>query len=220
MRLRIHFAKTEAMRYTSHLDLHRAWERTIRRANLPLAYTQGYRPHPRINLASALPLGFTSQDEVVDIWLEETLPVSQIEADLEKSLPPGIQLQAVQTVRDQEPALQTQVKSSEYRITLLEPIPDLDLRMGALVAAENLERERRGKKYDLRPLVLELERLPEDENGQARIRALLSAQEGATGRPEEVILALGGDPALTRVERTRLEFGYVIGIVNPGLLSS
>ena len=66
IRLRIVFAKTEAMRYTSHLDLHRTWERTIRRANLPLAYSQGYNPHPRINLASALPLGFTSDCEVVE----------------------------------------------------------------------------------------------------------------------------------------------------------
>ena len=46
-----HFSKTDAMRYTGHLDLHRAWERTFRRAGLPLAYTQGFSPHPRINLA-------------------------------------------------------------------------------------------------------------------------------------------------------------------------
>jgi radical SAM-linked protein len=70
MRLRITFAKTEAMRFTSHLDLHKTWERTFRRARLPLAYSQGFNPHPHINLASALPLGFTGDQEVIDVWLE------------------------------------------------------------------------------------------------------------------------------------------------------
>jgi len=97
MRLRIHFAKTEAMRYTGHLDLHRAWERTFRRAMLPLAYSQGFRPHPRINLGCALPLGFTSQDEVVDIWLEQSNPIQEIESALQSAIPPGIQLQVEQT---------------------------------------------------------------------------------------------------------------------------
>jgi radical SAM-linked protein len=71
MRLRITFAKTEAMRFTGHLDLHRTWERCFRRARLPLAYTQGFNPHPRLNLAAALPLGFTSQGEMIDAWLEQ-----------------------------------------------------------------------------------------------------------------------------------------------------
>ena len=61
------------MRFTGHLDLHRAWERTFRRAGLPLAYSQGFNPHPRLNLASALPLGFTSEGEVIDVWLEQDL---------------------------------------------------------------------------------------------------------------------------------------------------
>ncbi len=59
-RLRLTFAKTAAMRYTGHLDLHTTWERTLRRARLPLAYSQGFHPQPKIQLASALPLGFTS----------------------------------------------------------------------------------------------------------------------------------------------------------------
>ena len=84
MRVRITFAKTDAMRFTGHLDLHRAWERTFRRAGLPLAYTQGFSPHPRINLASALPLGFTSERELVDIWLEQELPASAVTAALER----------------------------------------------------------------------------------------------------------------------------------------
>ncbi len=215
MRLRIHFAKTEAMRYTGHLDLHRAWERTLRRAGLPLAYSQGFRPHPRINLGCALPLGFTSQDEVVDIWLELSNPIQEIETALQSTLPPGIQLQTLAIIDEKEPTLQTQLQAAEYQLTLLEAIPELDSRLREVCLAESLLRQRRGKAYDLRPLILDLRRLADDENGQQRLLAVLSAREGATGRPEEVVLALGGDPTLTRVQRTRLIFTSPAGEQSP-----
>jgi hypothetical protein len=74
MRIRLIFSKTGSLRYTGHLDLHTIWERTIRRAGLPLMYTQGFHPGPKIQLASALPLGFIGRCEIVDIWLDETPP--------------------------------------------------------------------------------------------------------------------------------------------------
>lgn len=206
MRLRITFAKTDAMRYTGHLDLHRTWERTMRRARLPLAYSQGFNPHPRINLASALPLGFTSQEEVVDIWLEKSLPIPEISAALERAAPPGIQIKEVQEIDEHEPTLQTVLEASDFIITLLEPLPDLDKRLSALEAAESLPRERRGKPYDLRPLIEAIERLPDNERGQARLSVRLTAHEGATGRPEAVIEALGARPEATRVLRVKLIF--------------
>jgi radical SAM-linked protein len=214
MRLRIHFAKTDLMRYTGHLDLHRAWERTMRRAGLPLAYSQGFRPHPRINLGCALPLGFTSQDEVVDIWLEQSLPLDEIETALQSSLPPGIQLQAVEIIDEKEPTLQTQLLAAEYQITLLEAIPGLDASLEEGCQSASLLRQRRGKAYDLRPLILGLRRLADDENGLQQLVAVLSSREGATGRPEEVILALGGDPTLARVQRTRLIFAEPLQVLS------
>ena len=81
-RVRICFAKTDAMRFIGNLDLFKAWERACRRAGLPLAYSQGYNPQPKLNLASALPLGFTSQAELIDIWLEQPLPLEAIESGL------------------------------------------------------------------------------------------------------------------------------------------
>ena len=71
MRVRIIFSKQGALRYTGNLDLHKILERSIRRAKLPLAYSQGYHPQPKINLAAALPLGFSSRAEVMDMWLNE-----------------------------------------------------------------------------------------------------------------------------------------------------
>ena len=206
MRLRITFAKTEAMQYTSHLDLHRAWERTLRRARLPLAYSQGYHPHSRINLASALPLGFTSSAEVVDVWLDEQIPVAAVESALQKAAPPGIQLLKIKEIDDHTPTLQKVLQAAEYVITFLEPASDLENRLQDLLAAEEIQRERRGKAYDLRPLVLELKRMPDDEQGHACAFTRLAAQEGATGRPEEVVLELGYHPEEIRVQRTGLIF--------------
>jgi radical SAM-linked protein len=206
IRLRIIFAKTEAMRYTSHLDLHRTWERTIRRANLPLAYSQGYNPHPRLNLASALPLGFTSDCEVIDIWLEEDRQVDEVTAALNRAAPPGVKLQEVRKVDLRAPTLQTMLVSTDYVITFLDPFPDLDQRLADLLKAESLERQRRGKAYDLRPLIFAAERMQDDGQAHARLQVRLSAQEGATGRPEEVIEALGAMPTHCRVHRIGLNF--------------
>ena len=206
IRLRITFAKTPAMRFTGHLDLHRAWERTFRRAGLPLAYSEGFNPHPRLNLASALPLGFTGEGEVIDAWLEQDLTSPEIQAALQRALPPGLQVTQIEPVDLHLPALQTELEASEYHITFLEPFPELGDRVQALLSAASLPRQRRERDYDLRPLVLDLQLLPPDSSGCSQLSVRLVAREGATGRPEEVVAALGCDPQLVRVHRTRLLF--------------
>jgi radical SAM-linked protein len=206
IRLRITFAKTEAMRYTGHLDLYRAWERTLRRAGLPLAYSHGYNPRPRLQIASALPLGFTSQYEVIDVWFETGVGIPRVQEDLEKAVPPGINVLQVEEVDLHAPALQTQVISAEYTITFLDQVDDLDSRLQMIRDAQTLPRERRGKPYDLRPLIEEIERMPDDGSRRQRIHMRLTAQEGATGRPEEVLLEMGLSPHRARVKRTRLIF--------------
>jgi radical SAM-linked protein len=206
MRIRIHFAKTEAMRFTSHLDLHRTWERTLRRARLPLSYSQGFKPHPRIVLASALPLGFTSQDEVVDIWLEERLPLAGIVSDLRSAAPPGLQILNCNEVEFSDPALPTQVVASEFLITFSDSVYDLDRKVDALIKAPNLPRTWRDKPYDLRPLILDLQLLPADGDSKQKILAILVAQEGATGRPEEIVRALGKYPDKVHIHRIRIVF--------------
>jgi radical SAM-linked protein len=204
MRIRIKFAKTEAMRFTGNLDLHRAWERAFRRAGLPLAYSQGFNPRPRIQLASALPLGFTSQAEIADAWLEEDLPLEAIQVALEGALPPGLRLLEITEIDLRAPALQTEVEAAEFTITLLNPYPSLESHLETLLQKDELLRQRRGKSYDLRPLILELASLPAETQGQPRIFLRLTAREGATGRPEEVLDALGIPVYAARIQRTRL----------------
>lgn len=205
MRLRLTFHKTEAMRYTSHLDLYRTWERTLRRAGLPLSYTQGFSPHPRLNLGAALPLGFTSECELVDIWLEGEFTPEQILQALRPALPPGLVVTRIEPVSSNAPALQQEIRAAEYIITLLDPCPDLEERLESLRCAEQLPRERRGKSYDLRPLIQDVQILP-PINDSPRFLVRLSAQEGATGRPEEVLAAIGLDSATARIHRQSLLF--------------
>ncbi len=204
MRLRITFNKTEDLRFTSHLDLHKAWERTFRRSGLPLAYSQGYRPKPRINLASALPLGFTSECEIADVWLEAALPLAEVVSSLKDALPPGLQLKEVEEAEPRAPKLQSQIQSAEYLVALVGQVPDLEDRIKSLLSSQCLPRERRGKAYDLRPLIENIRYLPDDDEKHAHLLIKLAAREGATGRPEEVVAALGLTPEAARFHRTRL----------------
>ena len=194
------------MRFTSHLDLHRTWERTFRRAGLPLAYSQGYNPHPRLNLACALPLGFTSQGEVLDAWLESQVTIPEIQTSLDRAAVPGVHILAIEEVAERAAVLQTEVEAAEYVITFMEPILDLEERCQALLEAKSLPRQRRGKGYDLRPLILALQTVPSDPHGPQRLSVRLAARASATGRPEEVIDALGALPETARVHRTGLIF--------------
>ncbi len=204
MRVRITFTKQGALRYTGHLDLHRLWERAMRRADLPITYSQGFHPQPRMSLAAALPLGFSSRCEVLDVRLNDEIPLEDIRGRLKDNLPHDIQVTHIESVDERAPALQTQVVSAQYHVQLTEPVDGSDLkrRVGELLESASLPRERRGKFYDLRPLI---ETLSADVESST-LQMTLAAREGATGRPDEVLTALGIEPEYARVERTRLIF--------------
>ncbi len=202
MRIRITFSKQGALRYTGHLDLHKLWERAARRAELPLAYSQGFHPQPKMNLAAALPLGFSSRCEVLDMRLEREIPLEDLSQRLNDTLPSGIQVAQIEQVDERAPALQVQVLSAEYEVRMIESAfpSELKRKIESVMAAESIVRTRREKEYDLRPLI-------EDLNFEAdTIFMRLAAREGATGRPEEVLDMLGIAFEETRIERTRLIF--------------
>jgi radical SAM-linked protein len=203
MRIRITFVKQGALRYTGHLDLHKLWERAARRAELPLAYSQGFHPQPKMNMAAALPLGFSSRCEVVDMKLEHDIPLDGLPTRLNTTLPSGIQVVNVEQVDEGAPTLQTQVASAEYEVTLTEAFDGSELKrkVDSVIESKSIIRERRSKIYDLRSLIEELNLLPD-----GKIFMRLRAREGATGRPEEVLDVLGIAFEGTRIERTRLIF--------------
>ena len=203
MRIRITFSKQGALRYTGHLDLHKLWERAARRAELPLAYSQGFHPQPKMNIAAALPLGFSSRCELLDMRLEQDILLDGLATKLNGTMPEGIRVTQIEEVDEREPALQTQVASAEYEVTLKETGfgSDLKRRIDSVMESESIIRTRRNKEYDLRPLIEGLSLLTDSKIGMK-----LTAKEGATGRPEEVLDVLGISFEETRIERTRLNF--------------
>ena len=202
-RYRITFGKGPELRFTGHLDLHRAWERTFRRSGIELAYSQGFRPRARINIGAALPLGCTSGGDLLDVESTEAVAAADFIAALRSAAPPGLTLEATEEVDLGGPKLQKLIQSSKYQVVLGMDTPsDLASRIDGLVASESLPRTRKGKGYDLRPLIERLELTGESE--RPKLRMQLAARSGATGRPDEVLLALDLDPTSLVPHRTRL----------------
>lgn len=200
-RLRITFSKLDLLRFIGHLDLAKTWERVLRRAELPLVYSQGFNPQPKIQLASALSLGISSECELLDIWLREPVPTDDLADRLNAVSPDGLVATAVRKVPPDAPALQTLLAGARYRITI-EEVDDAVLRqrIDALLAADVIERQRREKTYNLRQLIFGLE--PE---GGGVFRAHLSLGQTGTGRPDEVVEAMGLNSRLARIHRYALD---------------
>jgi len=209
-RLRITFAKGEEIEYISHLDLMRLWERVLRRAGVPLAYSHGFNPRPKITVAAALPVGFTSQGEVMDIVLERHISPYNFAKGLASHLPPGLELLSVEEVYPKLPSLQSQVCSAEYRVTVSwdGAQEELDEKLRHLLSAKQVLRQRRGKDYDLRPLIEDLWIEGKEANGWVLGMRLQVGEQG-TGRPDEVLEALGLVEEPHAVRRERLLFGPV-----------
>jgi len=209
--MRVTFATDESVKYVGHLDLARAWERALRRAKLPLSYSQGFHPQPRIQFASALPLGVTGAAEVVDIYLNEDLEPAELLLRLEPALPPGIRPTAAIPVPRELPSLQSQVREATYRVEVETDEADLAFisRLEAFLARPSAWRERRRgdrlARYDLRPLVKSLRYRGACEIGQAFVTAM-NSQPAATGRPDELLAELGFDGVARRIERLELTF--------------
>jgi radical SAM-linked protein len=205
-RYRIRFAKTAPLRFIGHLDLHRAWERTLRRAGAPLAYSSGHNPRPRLNLGLALPLGCTSEGDLLDAYLESRWEPQALLSALRAAAPDGLEVESVDEIEPGAPTLQREISSCEYRVELEQSVDPAQISAAVrrLLEAESLPRQRRGRHYDLRPLVEGLE-LEGGQNGRPPMLVIrLAAREGATGRPEEVLLQLGLDPLALIPHRFRL----------------
>ena len=187
-RFRIYFSKTDQMRFTGHLDLILTWERTFRRAGLPLAYSEGFSPRPLMNMAAPLPLGYTSTGEIGDFWLSEVLSPLEFHPVLEESLPPGLLIQEITEIEDIfGPKLPALVTAASYSIILNAKHPGLSEKIASLINSKRVIRERKGKTYDLRPLVQKLEI---DKSSPAKLQMTPAALPGATGRPDEILAAL------------------------------
>lgn len=206
-RLRFTFAVDGPLRYIAVLDRGRLWERLLRRANLPLAYTQGFNPHPRVQFADALPLGYTSLCERVDVFLNEAIsPEEALERSRAQS-PSGLTILSAEQVPLGAPALQGLVRAAVYRIEAWAnaPAESVKERLDRLLAAPSLPRvhPKKGQTYDLRPLIEAIDYRPNAENHHQFVMQLRCGSQGS-GRPEEVLTALELAPGNYTICRTEL----------------
>jgi len=208
-RIRFSFSKEGYTRFISHLDLARALERAFARAGLPVAYSQGFNRRPRLQLAAALPLGFSSDCELADIWMTRRMDPDTVKAQLVAKMAPGIQLHSAVEIPLSAPALQNLTSEAVYSVTLLDPVDaaELQIEVDKLLQASSLIRQltrgRKVKSYDLRPLIITLRVVP-GEDGTSALMMRLHLKPGMTGRPDEVLLALGLDPHDARIHRIEI----------------
>lgn len=213
-RLRLTYAKGEKVKFISHHDEFRLWERTLRRADLPLVYKQGFNPQPHIQFASPLGVGITGAREPVDIILSPPAPMAEVAALIRAQLPPGVTLVDLVEVDLKAPALQGLLIGADYSIVLYAapgefPNGWLESRIEALLQTPEIwrERERKGERYtyNLRPLIFVLRCAGYDAQAEEHhIFLRVQQRAGATGRPDEVVDALGLDDYARTLRRERL----------------
>jgi radical SAM-linked protein len=210
-RLRVVFRIGNSVKYISHLDLMRAWERALRRAKVGLAYSEGFNPRPKLVFAAALPVGFTASAEAVDILLERPMDLVRFAAAVKAQLPDGLELVSVTEVSTALPSLPNRLIAAEYRVVVKadESPARVQALLDQLLASDTLPRVRHrpegAKKYDLRPLVHRLWLIGLQEEGMA-IGMVLQADAQGTGRPDEVMAALDMAEKVRAIERVGLLF--------------
>ena len=207
-RLRIRFSRGEEIKFISHLDIMRLWLRALLRAEIPLAYTEGFNPHPRISLAAPLAVGVTSQAELMDIFCSKWVSPHFFTNAVSQQLPPGIEILQVYSVAPTIPSLQSQVGYAEYEVKLEmeKDKPEVEAALASLLSVEQLpwhhERDTGTRNYDLRALIDDLW-LIDWRRGSCTIGMRLRCDSGGSGRPEQVAAALGFSHP-TSIRRTKL----------------
>jgi radical SAM-linked protein len=202
-RLRVHYAKRGRLRYSSHRDFQRAFERALRRAAVPMAYSAGFSPHPKVSYAGAAPTGVASEAEYLEIGLAERCDPARLRAALDASLPPDLDVLDVVEVappppNTKAPALADRLQASVWRITL-DGVPDerAEGAVAAFLGAERVEVSRLTKNgvrtFDAREPVVALSVVPRGAAADAvpcAILHLVVRHVTPAVRPDDVLAGL------------------------------
>jgi len=208
-RLRIRFSRGWEIKFISHLDIMRLWQRALHRAGIPPAYSEGFSPHPRISLAAPLPLGVTSEAELMDIFCAQWVSPHSFTSAVSQQLPLGIEMLQVYQIGSALPSLQSQVRYAEYSVGLVteKKREEVESALAGLLSADNLpwqhQRDTGLRRYDLRALIDDLWLIDFSE-GCCHIGMKLRCDSSGSGRPEQVIKALGFPDYPQSIHRTRL----------------
>ncbi|HEX3931903.1 MAG TPA: TIGR03936 family radical SAM-associated protein [Nocardioides sp.] len=215
-RLRVRYAKRGRLRFTSHRDFSRAFERALVRARIPMAYSSGFNPHPRISYAGASPTGAASEAEYLEIGLADTVDPGALAGDLDQALPDG--LDVLEVVVATPGSLADRLQASRWQIDVALPPDTVAPAVAAFWDSESVRVERMTKKglraFDSREAVLALDVEAHDVGGVAgtRITALLRHLVPAV-RPDDVLAGVSrvgglddlGTPWVTRLQQGPLD---------------
>jgi len=195
-RLRIKFSRGSEIKFISHLDIIRLWQRAFKRAGIEIAYSTGFTPHPRIALAAPLALGVTSEAELMDIVCIRGVAPHYFVSAVNQQMPPGIKVEKVHPIAAELPSLQSQVSQAEYQVgidTATGP-ENIGEAIAEMLAKDRIpwqhERDTGLRHYDLRPLIYELKVL-DWRPPKGVLGMLLRCDSNGSGRPEQVTAALG-----------------------------
>jgi len=208
-RLRIRFRRGEEIKFISHLDIMRLWERALHRAQISLAYSEGFSPHPRLSLAAPLAVGITSEAELMDVFIARLVSPHWFTAVVSQQLPPGIEILGVYQVALTMPSLQSQVRYAEYKVEVEteKGSREIESAISALLAVEHLpwhhQRDTGRRSYDLRTLIDDLW-LIDWHRPYHTVGMRLRCDGGGSGRPEQVALAIGFIQYPKSIHRTKL----------------
>ena len=187
MRALIRFGKQPRLRFISHLDLQRFFQRAVNRTGLPIAWSQGFNPHPVMSFSSALALGWTSEYEVIDIKLSAPMGRKRTEDAVRAALPEDLPVLEVRMVEDRHTAPMALVRMSDYHVRLEgENAPAVLEQIPAFLAEENVSATKKTKSgektINARPLVLSLEK-----TGPDSFKTRLMLTESQSIKPELLV---------------------------------
>lgn len=208
-RLRIRFNRGEEIKYISHLDLIRLWQRALNRAGVSIAYSEGFNPHPRMSLAAPLALGVTSEAELMDVILAKWSSPHSFTTAVGRQLPPGIEISQVYNTSLTLPSLQSQVRFAEYAVAVEteKEQENVESAIAVLLKKESLpwqhQRDTGPRHYDLRQLIDDIWLL-DCADGRCSIGMRLRCDSNGSGRPEQVTIALGFEKYPISIHRTKL----------------
>ena len=150
-RVRIKYTKDNP--FIGHLDVVRLWERAIRRTELPILYSEGFNPRQKISFGPPLPLGFTSECELLDLLLKENYSLGNLEEELNKSLPMGFKIISAKNVPLHFPSLSKSIKMTTYRCRVSE---DISAIIKEILRKEKIIVNRQSKQIDIRPFIKDI----------------------------------------------------------------
>jgi radical SAM-linked protein len=189
-RVRVRFTKQEDLRWISHRDLMRLWERLFRRAGLPLSMTEGFHPKPRIHFPSALAVGIAGSDELLEVDFAEPITAQMLRESIVAQAPPGMTIGEIEVL----PAPDRKAQASHVTFEIGVPTESLDtlrerIRWLLDQTTFSISREGRKAELDLRPLIADLQ-LNNTVLNNAVLQMRLRVENEGSARPREVLAAL------------------------------